>query len=144
MHSFLVSIALVGSSWAVAQISDSVKIAAAIASVASPLEANQISDSITIDAGTLQGGFCPDSSSSFFLSIPYAQPPTGDLRFASPQPYTGNYALGTLNATTPAPACIQFGGAFIETPCPSDSYSRNPFRFRQHPGYSVRTNKYGL
>lgn len=40
-----------------------------------------------------------------FLNIPFAAPPTGDLRFAKPKPY-GAWS-GTRNGTTPGPACVQ-------------------------------------
>ncbi|KDR12773.1 Esterase FE4 [Zootermopsis nevadensis] len=40
-----------------------------------------------------------------FQRIPYALPPIGDLRFRSPQPF-GNWK-GVLDATRPAPKCVQ-------------------------------------
>jgi hypothetical protein len=103
MHLLLVSIALVAPSGALAQTSDSPTIAAVIASSGAPA---QISDSITIQPGNLQGGCCPGSASSFFLNVPCGQPLVGNLRFASPQAYTGNYLSGTYDASTPGPACI--------------------------------------
>ncbi|MCJ1331271.1 hypothetical protein MMC10_007959 [Thelotrema lepadinum] len=73
------------------------------------------SPSVNISAGTLNGGQCSNSSSAvYYKSIPYAQPPTGNLRFAPPQPYTDTYPSGGLDATKSAPACIQFGQQFAE------------------------------
>lgn len=46
-----------------------------------------------------------DSRSFRFLGIPFAQPPTGDLRFLAAQPYNGSYSNYT--ATSYGNACIQ-------------------------------------
>ena len=74
------------------------------------------SPSITISAGTLKGGHCSNLSSAvYYKSVPYARPPIGDLRFKAPQPYTDKYPNGCLDATEPAPACIQFGTEFAES-----------------------------
>ena len=74
------------------------------------------SPSVGIGAGTLKGGHCSNSSSAvYYKSIPYARPPVGDLRFKAPQPYTDKYPSGCLDATQPAPACIQFGTEFAES-----------------------------
>jgi carboxylesterase type B len=71
--------------------------------------------SVTISAGTLQGGLCnTTSNAAYFKSIPYAQPPTGDMRFAPPEPLTQKYSEGVRQATAAAPACIQFGDEFVE------------------------------
>lgn len=75
---------------------------------------SQASNSVTISAGTLQGGICPGSTASFYLNVPYAIPPVGDLRFTSPQAYSGKYPTGTYDASTPGAACIQFGTTFVE------------------------------
>lgn len=68
---------------------------------------------VDIDAGTLQGGLCTNNPhAAYFKSIPYAQPPVGDLRFAPPQPCTQRYKSGARNSTTPSPTCIQFDSEF--------------------------------
>jgi carboxylesterase type B len=69
---------------------------------------------VTIANGTIQGDICATTSVNFFLSIPYAKPPIGDLRFAAPQPYDNSYN-GTLQATRPAPICIQFFVDLVDT-----------------------------
>ncbi|KAM0260904.1 hypothetical protein ACHAQJ_002524 [Trichoderma viride] len=71
--------------------------------------------SVTTKDGTLVGGRCNTTDVNFFLSIPYASPPT---RFHAPVPYTGVYH--ERNATVPAPACSQFGTTFIETETQSE------------------------
>ena len=75
--------------------------------------------SVQLGAGTLYGATCDTNPLAvFYKSIPFAQPPTGALRFAPPKPYTQHYPNGSLNATVPPPACVQFGKAFAE-PGPS-------------------------
>ena len=72
---------------------------------------------VTLPSGdTLTGGQCPSSDALYYSSVPYAQPPTGDLRFAPPQPYDGSYT-GEYTALTPN--CPQFGEQFIEMTAPS-------------------------
>lgn len=82
------------------------------------LAASCVAQSVTLSGGTLQGGTCSNSNASYFYSVPYAQPPVGDLRFAAPQPYNGT--LG--QATTPTPKCPQFNDEFIEYPYQEDWY----------------------
>ena len=68
---------------------------------------------VSIDAGNLEGGRCTGASDAvYFKGIPYAQPPTGDLRFASPEPYSGKYPNGSRLANSLALDCIQFGTEF--------------------------------
>jgi carboxylesterase type B len=68
--------------------------------------------------GTIQGGRCNSTAVNYFLSIPYAKPPLGNLRFAPPQVYDQAYN-GTLQATNPAMTCVQFGNGFFESPLPT-------------------------
>ncbi|KAL1856832.1 Neuroligin-4, X-linked [Diaporthe australafricana] len=67
---------------------------------------------VEIANGTLRGGLCASAPVNYFLSIPYAVPPTGDLRFTPPQPYNETFA-GVRDATTPAPSCPQLGIFFV-------------------------------
>jgi carboxylesterase type B len=69
---------------------------------------------VVIQPGAINGGNCPNTAVNSFLSIPYAQPPVGNLRFAPPLPVEGAYPGGNLTATTSAPSCIQFGTNFVE------------------------------
>lgn len=52
-----------------------------------------------------------------FLSIPYVQPPIGNLRFAKPQPLKTFSAPQPLNATNFPPMCPQFGSLHMNEDC---------------------------
>jgi hypothetical protein len=47
---------------------------------------------VTIPAGTLHGTTCPNGASAF-LSIPFAIPPIGSLRWTSPQAYNETFPI---------------------------------------------------
>ena len=73
--------------------------------------------------GTVQGGYCPGNESVYFFSIPFADPPVGELRYRAPQPFSGSYN-GTLYRTTPSPICYQFGtGTVLLQPQSEDWYA---------------------
>ncbi|KAI1478967.1 alpha/beta-hydrolase [Daldinia eschscholtzii] len=63
-------------------------------------------------SGIVHGGQCSTTDVNYFYSIPYAKPPVGERRFAPPEPYYNS--CGIINATAPAPACIQFSDLFGE------------------------------
>lgn len=67
---------------------------------------------VEIANGTLRGAQCASAPVNYFLSIPYAVPPIGDLRFTPPQPYNQTF-VGVRDATTPAPSCPQLGLFFV-------------------------------
>ncbi|KAL6717619.1 hypothetical protein ACLMJK_005534 [Lecanora helva] len=71
-------------------------------------------------AGTINGIKYTGTDATAFLSIPFAKPPVAELRFAPPQPYNETFPDHTLNATVPAPSCIQFGTALLEPPPKSE------------------------
>lgn len=58
--------------------------------------------------GTIVGRYAPEYDQDYFLGIPYAQPPTGDLRFRPPEPLNESWT-GTHNATEYSPQCIGYG-----------------------------------
>ncbi|KAJ5382848.1 Carboxylesterase type B [Penicillium concentricum] len=71
------------------------------------------SPSVAIDAGTVQGGRCEDGQNAvFYKAIPFAEPPTKELRFEPPKAYKRQFPRGRLNATTAAATCIQFSDDF--------------------------------
>ncbi len=69
--------------------------------------------SVTIPAGTLQGTTCSNGASAF-LSVPFAVPPVGGLRWTSPQAYNQTFPASGYNATTKGTICIQFGAEFTD------------------------------
>jgi para-nitrobenzyl esterase len=77
---------------------------------------------VTTTNGTIQGRKCNGYDASYYLAIPYAKPPVGDLRFASTEPYDEKYPGDVLQATSPAPKCIQFGDIFVESGTASEDW----------------------
>lgn len=67
---------------------------------------------VEIANGTIRGGRCASAPVNYFLSVPYAVPPIGDLRFTPPQPYNQTFT-GLRDATTPAPSCPQFAASLV-------------------------------
>ena len=71
--------------------------------------------------GTYAGRYVPEYNQDFFLGIPFAQPPLGDLRFANPLSLNTSFA-GVRNATEYSPECVGYGvrdlrvvsGSFVE------------------------------
>jgi len=68
-------------------------------------------------SGTVLGTTCPNGASAF-ISVPFAVPPVGNLRWTSPQAYNQSFPGGIYNATTPGNICIQFGGKEFSDPGP--------------------------
>ena len=57
-------------------------------------------------SGGLVRGAAPAPGSTQFLGVPFASPPTGDLRWRPPQP-AAPWAPKVLDATTYGPSCSQ-------------------------------------
>lgn len=69
-----------------------------------PLETRQSGPSVKINDGTVVGSSLGGVDS--FKGIPFAQPPTGDLRLKPPQPLKSSF--GTFDATGTPASCPQF------------------------------------
>ena len=63
---------------------------------------------IKIKNGTVEGIHSTNYNQDYFLGIPYAQPPIGDLRFRVPQPIKTPWST-TFSARKYSPACIGYG-----------------------------------
>lgn len=67
------------------------------------------SSRISISAGNLTVTGYRDGRSFRFMSVPFANPPVKELRFAPPQPYSGRR---TIDATRASASCIQSQSGF--------------------------------
>ncbi|RSL59014.1 hypothetical protein CEP54_007523 [Fusarium duplospermum] len=66
----------------------------------------------TIKNGSYQGVHSTGYNQDFFLGIPYAQAPVGDLRFRNPQSYDESWK-GNRDAVKYSPACVGYGPSQI-------------------------------
>lgn len=66
---------------------------------------------MTVKNGTLQGRHSSEWNQDFFLGIPFAQPPLGQLRFKWPQPINETWS-GTRDATQYGYSCYQYNSNF--------------------------------
>lgn len=81
------------------------------------------SPSVNTEAGTVKGAKCSGGQDAvFYKGIPFAEPPVGKLRFEPPRAYSGKYSDGVLNATAPAPSCIQFGDQTVPSGAKSEDW----------------------
>ena len=66
---------------------------------------------VTIKNGTVQGRHSSEWNQDFFLGIPYAQPPLGDLRFRWPQSINTSFDR-VFDASNYGHSCYQYGSNF--------------------------------
>lgn len=64
--------------------------------------------SVSVKNGTYVGVYAPTYDQDFFLGMPFAQPPVGELRFQVPQPLNSSWT-DSRNATQYSPECIGYG-----------------------------------
>ena len=83
----------------------------------------------TVRNGTYQGIRNPTFSQDFFLGIPFAQPPTDDLRFRNPVSLNTSWT-GARNATQYGHACYGYGSDdwVLGNPVAEDCLSLNVIR----------------
>lgn len=82
---------------------------------------------VNVKNGTYQGSFNPTYNQDLFLGIPFAQVPTGNLRFRVPQPLDKKFS-GIHEATEYAPECIGYGGDDVGYPESEDCLYLNVIR----------------
>ncbi|KAM5350400.1 hypothetical protein ACJ41O_006905 [Fusarium nematophilum] len=63
---------------------------------------------VTVKNGTYQGTHSAEYDQDFFLGVPYAQPPVGDLRFRNPRSFNKHWK-GSRDASKYSPACVGYG-----------------------------------
>ncbi|KAJ4287289.1 hypothetical protein N0V90_012687 [Kalmusia sp. IMI 367209] len=81
--------------------------------IPSRIESRNTSPIVNIQNGTIQGIPIPSYDQEAFLGIPFAEPPTGDLRFSPPQSL-GRGWNGTLETKEYPPKCVGYGTEQVE------------------------------
>ncbi|KAH8649317.1 Alpha/Beta hydrolase protein [Xylariales sp. PMI_506] len=87
----------------------------------------QKSPVVNILNGSYQGLYSSDYDQEFFLGMPYAQPPLGNLRWKNPQPLNTSWT-GTRDATSYSDICYGFGTDSIWYPNSEDCLAVNVIR----------------
>jgi len=64
---------------------------------------------VTIKNGSVSGVHSSTYNQDFYLGVPFAQPPVGDLRFRNPQSINSTLS-GIYEASSYAPLCVGYGG----------------------------------
>lgn len=84
---------------------------------------------VRLNQGRYIGVHNEEYHQDFFLGIPYAQPPVGSLRFASPQPLKGS-SKKSFNATEYGWMCIGYGSdtSNLGSPVSEDCLTLNVVR----------------
>lgn len=92
-------------------------------------ETDSCEPSVDLANGTYVGVSNEHYAQEFFLGIPYAQPPTGSLRFASPKPLTEAFEE-PRDATAYGNSCIGYGADTLglDTPLSEDCLNLNVVR----------------
>jgi carboxylesterase type B len=94
------------------------------------------SPSVTLQNGTYNGLHQPTYGQDYFLGIPFAQPPLGDLRFRIPQPLNSTWE-GSRNATAYYPECVGYGGDQIGYQVSEDCLALNVVRPSGYEGQQL-------
>ena len=63
---------------------------------------------VAVKNGTLAGVHSSEYNQDFFLGVPYAQPPVGNLRFRVPQSINTSWT-GARSAAQYSPECVGYG-----------------------------------
>ncbi|KAL4963720.1 Alpha/Beta hydrolase protein [Aspergillus stella-maris] len=81
----------------------------------------------TIENGTYVGVRNSNYAVDYFLGVPFAQAPVGNLRLAPPRSLNVSFS-NPRNATHLQPACVQFSAATIDRPTSEDCLTLNVYR----------------
>lgn len=82
---------------------------------------------VTVKNGTVAGYTNSNYKQDFFLGVPFAQPPVGELRFRNPASINTTFN-GTYEATAYAPECVGYGGDDLGYPISEDCLYLNVIR----------------
>jgi carboxylesterase type B len=83
--------------------------------------------SVSVQNGSYTGVHSSTYDQDFFLGIPFAQPPVGNLRFRVPQSLNIAWE-GSRNATAYYPECVGYGGDQIGYEISEDCLALNVIR----------------
>ncbi|KAH9837051.1 Alpha/Beta hydrolase protein [Rhodofomes roseus] len=84
--------------------------------------------------GTYVGRYVAEYDQDFFLGIPFAQPPLGDLRFAHPHSLNTSFD-GTRDATSYSSECVGYGSDQWNYPISEDCLYLNVVRPANYSAY---------
>jgi Carboxylesterase family len=91
---------------------------------------------VTLQNGTYTGVYQPTYSQDYFLGIPFAQPPIGNLRFRNPEPLNSAWD-SPRNATAYYPECVGYGGDDIGYEVGEDCLALNVIRPSGYDGQQL-------
>ena len=91
---------------------------------------------VTLQNGTYTGVHQSAYGQDYFLGIPFAQAPLGDLRFRVPQPLNATWE-GSKNVTAYYPECVGYGGDQIGYDVSEDCLALNVIRPSGYDGQSL-------
>ena len=100
---------------------------ATLALVLSVISGQGCVPAVTLQNGTYTGVHQSTYGQDYFLGIPFAQPPVGDLRFRIPQPLNNTWQ-GSRNATAYYPECVGYGGDQVGYEVSEDCLALNVIR----------------
>ncbi|KAK3110262.1 hypothetical protein LTR53_015626 [Teratosphaeriaceae sp. CCFEE 6253] len=82
---------------------------------------------VTVKNGSVSGVHSSTYNQDYYLGVPFAQPPVGDLRFRNPQSINSTFS-GTVDASAYAPLCVGYGGDDINYEVSEDCLYLNVIR----------------
>lgn len=91
---------------------------------------------VSVKNGTVEGFHVAAYSQDLFLGIPYAQPPTGPLRYTVPQSLNQSYS-SPLEAKAYYPECVGYGGDDIGYEVSEDCLALNVIRPAGYEGQEL-------
>ena len=95
-------------------------LASVVLALATPIaELSTTTPTVTIRNGTYAGVHSSQFNQDFFLGMPFAEPPVGNLRFRVPRPLNSKWK-GIKSAASYSASCIGYGGDDVPYPSLSE------------------------